>query len=403
MNPTKEQIEKLYSEEKLTLDQIANKFNISKTTMSRLLKKYNMAKICGKRVNQPTKEELIDLYQNKKITMQEIGEKFKINRITISRLLKKYKIEISFIPKKEELEDLYFKMNKNISDISKIYFVDRNTVSKWFNKYNIPTDLYTKSKKPSKEDLQKLYFIDNLTTKQIGHLYNSSRQTVDRWFKEYNLATNSNQKKFSHLRAVPLTKNQKEFIVGSMLGDGHIDHKSKKSNRLVFCHSEKQLDYLLWKKNIMKEYVNTVTRYEQKERNSICWKWSSIYLNDLKQFHTMFYDNNKKIIKDEIINYLTPFAMAVWFMDDGWINHGINMRISSESFTKEENEKLVNMIKINFDINAKVLEYTKNNKKYYYISFNKRNSILLSKLINEYVIDSMKYKLVKDCSSTTTC
>ena len=63
------------------------------------------------------------------------------------------------------------------------------------------------------------------------------------------------------------------------------------------------------------------------------------------------------------------------------------------SFTKDDNEKLTNYIK-NLDLDCKVLNFKYNSKLYYQITFNKINTIKLSNLIKEYVVESMKYKII---------
>ena len=61
--------------------------------------------------------------------------------------------------------------------------------------------------------------------------------------------------------------------------------------------------------------------------------------------------------------YLSPLALAIWIMDDGNLNAGVNMRIATMSFTKEENEKIQDYLKRCFDINSKVMEFNYKTKK----------------------------------------
>jgi len=408
--PSKIELETLYVKNCLTLNQIAKKYNVSKTKVFKWLKSYQIPANPRKSIDIPSKEILEDLYLSKKQDTFEIANTYKVHRATVSKWLKYYNIktrqifDIKPMPPKLELEELYIRMQKTMKDIAIIYNVDRNLIGKWLSNYNIDV----LPREVSKEELEYYYINHLMTTAQIGSIYGVSRQTVSRWLFAHKISIRSNVRKFYHLKAIPFTSLQKEFIIGTLLGDGHIGGlgKYKRSKRLTMTHCEKQLNYLLWKKEIMGNFVNNLNRYEEKKRNSISWRWASIVHNEFNFYHKLFYDNNKKVIREEIVRYLTPFAMAVWIMDDGWKNHNSNIRISSESFSKQENDILVNAIKINFNINCKVIEYTKNNKKYYYLSFNKRNSILLTELIKQYIHKDMKYKLIsleQDRSSTTTC
>ena len=412
MNISKEELQKLYIDNNLTIDQIAEKLKVSKAAVFRKIKKYEIEKENNHFEKKPlSKELLIDLYINQEKTLDEIAQVAGSHRITIYKWMRIYNIptrdpnKLREIPSKDKLYDLYVVQCKTLDEMELILNANRNLISKWLRSYNITIRLYNvKVECPTKEILLRLYEQEKMTVKQISELYKTNETVVQRWFYGFSIPLRSNQRKFYHLRGIPLTQRQREFIVGTMLGDGFLACIGKKGSvRLTMTHCEKQLDYLLWKKEIMSNYVNMVQGpYTEKTRNSTRWSWASINLNDFKFFHKLFYENNKKIIREEVGHYLTPLGMAVWFMDDGWKNHS-NLRISSEGFTKLENETLSRIIKLNFDINCKVAEYTRHNKKYCYLSFNKENSIKLTKLIKPYVIDLMSYKLIQDCSSTTIC
>jgi len=264
-------------------------------------------------------------------------------------------------------------------------------ISKWFEYYGLEVDYF--KTRPSFEELEKFYIKEKMNLNQLMKIFNVGRNTIRKWFKYDNIEIRSPQRKYAHLRKVPLTQIQKEFIVGTLLGDGYLG----KQNILEIKHSHKQLKYLLHKKEIMSNYVNYIREHKKNlnitEKEYTCWSLHTIKLNELYFFRKLFYENNKKVVKRDIIRFLTPFAMAIWYMDDGWRNKN-SMKISSESFTEKEHLLLKDMIKINFDINVKLCKYKRNEKEYNYLSFNKRNSILLTKLIKPYIIESMKYKLV---------
>jgi hypothetical protein len=64
------------------------------------------------------------------------------------------------------------------------------------------------------------------------------------------------------------------------------------------------------------------------------WSFSSFnYIYDL------FYKNKVKIVPKDIGNYLTPLALAIWFMDDG-SKHSAGVLLHTNLFSKEEVELL---------------------------------------------------------------
>jgi len=244
--------------------------------------------------------------------------------------------------------------------------------------------------KPSKEELLDLYITTIKSIKLLGKQYNVGERTINRWFKEYKIKPiRSVERKYYHLRQVPLTQKQKEFVIGSLLGDGHIS--KGKLKRFAVCHGEKQLDYLKYKKDLLSNFITTdIHKTIQKTRNSTLYSITTIGHKDFEFFHNLFY-KDKKIIKEELINLITPYSIAIWFMDDG-NTRKYNMKLCTESFTKEENEVLTKIFD-KFDIICNVYKYNNREKKYYYLTFNKENSIKLSKLIKPYIIPSMGYKL----------
>lgn len=347
-----------------------------------------------------SKEKLIELYDKKKWSLKKISEYFSISESSVYRLMVKYGILMRpavkpemLIPPKEDLKKLYYGDGKTLKEIADIYNTTRNMVSKWFNTLGLEISYFKAHKIPSRKEITNFYLKEKLTIKQLCCIYKVNRKIINKWLKHYNIEIRSPQRKYAHLRAVSLTRHQKEFIVGTLLGDAYLNNK----NVLEIKHSENQLKYLLWKKDIMSNYVNYIRKREGVlkgyEKVYVYWSWHTIRLPELSYFRKLFYKNNKKVINDKIANFLTPFAMAVWVMDDGW-RQGSLIKISSESFNEDEHNILKWLVKLNFDINLKICVYNRNGKKYNYISFNKRNSTLLTKLIEPYVIESMRYKLV---------
>jgi len=82
----------------------------------------------------------------------------------------------------------------------------------------------------SKEELIKLYYTENLTTSQIGILFKVSNNTISKWMRINNIPNKNSPQKFNHIRNVNLTQLQKEFVIGSMLGDGNINFRKTQLN-----------------------------------------------------------------------------------------------------------------------------------------------------------------------------
>jgi len=239
---------------------------------------------------------------------------------------------------------------------------------------------------------------------KIAEIFGVDRHTISKILKRYGRKSNYSSKKFDKVRKIPFSENHKNIIIGTLLGDGCIYKQRKNTNNMYkyyLSHSKKQKEYFLWKFNNLKpfitKYYETETNILGKTHNQL--KATSIAHSEFKFYADMFYDNNVKIIPKNIALFLNPITMAIWFMDDGSLNRksceekGYGLRICSLNFTYKDHIILKDALKICFNINVKIGAYNRNDKKYYYINFNKRNSWLLKNIIDDYVIDSMKYKL----------
>ena len=211
-----------------------------------------------------------------------------------------------------------------------------------------------------------------------------------------------NERKYYHLREIPLEQRHKDFIIGTLLGDGCLARGGKKSNfRLSFAHCEKQKDYFLWKFDFLKPFTNNFYKSIDKRGNSTMYQTKSICHKELNQYADMFYDSSrKKHIPENIEELLTPLGLAIWLMDDGNLNEKVNIRMSSMGFSFEEHEKLQNALRNKFGIECVIRDYKYKNKMYNMLWFNKENSLKYSNLVRPHIVESMKYKIMEEPSET---
>jgi ubiquinol-cytochrome c reductase cytochrome b subunit len=118
------------------------------------------------------------------------------------------------------------------------------------------------------------------------------------------------------------------------------------------------------------------------------YRFNTYSFTSLLWLYKLFYTHSKKkVIPANIVDYLTPLALAIWIMDDGtWKKPGV--RIATNSFTKEQVKLLKLALETKFNIKTTL---HKNNERYQlYI---KQESIsLLKKLVLPHIVPSMFYK-----------
>ena len=105
------------------------------------------------------------------------------------------------------------------------------------------------------------------------------------------------------------------------------------------------------------------------------------------KYRNLFYKNNIKIIHEESLQKLDSFGLFIWFMDDGY-KKGDSYCFSTNCFSKEELIHLQKMLKNNFNIDVRIHK----NKTLYVL---KKSADILTNLIQDFVPESMKYKLNK--------
>ncbi len=242
----------------------------------------------------------------------------------------------------------------------------------------------------TKELLYSLYVESNLTTYDIANKFSCHKKTVSRYLAKYNIPINSCNRKFYKNKQQKLTDIQRQILVGTLLGDGCLS-KHGNYSRLLVGHCEKQYDLLYFKFNIFNNLTSKILKKLDKRHNSIMYSFSTITHQELDFYYSLFYKNGAKTIGD-IYNEFTELSLAIWIMDDGSLNK-TNLRISTDSFTYKDNCYLKDLLIRKFDIYCDIKNYTRNNSQYYYLSFNKVNTIKTSLLVQKFFIESMKYKL----------
>lgn len=263
----------------------------------------------------------------------------------------------------------------------------------WYNKSLC--DLSTKEI----EEIVDMYNKEN-SILEISDKYKISAPSIIKLLKSKNIQVYHKGRKYEILKQTPFSKKNKEFIVGTLLGDGCI-RKSGSNSRLCLVHSKKFELYFHWKITQLDKYFNLWREQEHKIKKSTLLYTETLQHQGLNNFYNMFYNNGKKIVPDNLDMYMTPYSLCVWYLDDGTLNSKTNYRIYTNCFCYEDQVKLVNLLKRCFDLDAKIIQ---RKDKQYYLSFNSKNSEKMTEIIQPYVIESMKYKLITlDKSSTTTC
>jgi len=196
---------------------------------------------------------------------------------------------------------------------------------------------------------------------------------------------------------VSLSSEQKDILIGSMLGDGCLESQNKnRTYRLKIEQSFSHKEYVDWLYRKLKNLVLTEPKIKIKKIGSKTYQnygFQTISCSQLRFFAHQFYDQNskKKKIPKIIGKLLNPLALAVWFMDDGQIKSRKHraLLINSQCFSRKDLGLLQKALKDKFGTET-TLKKEKTGYRIYLLS--KTISIFLA-IINPYILPSMRYKL----------
>ena len=196
-----------------------------------------------------------------------------------------------------------------------------------------------------------------------------------------------------HLKTVLFTDRQHAIVIGSVLGDACLHPNWSKTNyTLKITRSEKQEAYINWQFEQLKPFVLTPPRWYEKTHS---YTIRTISHSGLTMLYREFYQNGKKILPPRIKEYIqNSLILASWFMDDG---NAIRVKgvlkgyhLNTQSFTEAENQMIVKSLEEIHGIHACI----ERNHGYYRIGiYSKIARNVFHDLIQEYVIESMRYKL----------
>jgi hypothetical protein len=178
-----------------------------------------------------------------------------------------------------------------------------------------------------------------------------------------------------------------------LLGDANLSANWSKTNyRLQIRHAEQQSEYVWWKYGQLQQIVTTPPKVYGKTH---CVHFRTISHPALTKMHDRFYPCGTKRLTDHVTHYLKdPLTIAVWFMDDGNAvirnNKLVGYHLNTQSFTREENERLAHMLKKVYNIDCSI----ENNHTYVRLAIWRCASReALRQIIEPHVITSMRYKL----------
>jgi cytochrome c oxidase subunit 2 len=195
-------------------------------------------------------------------------------------------------------------------------------------------------------------------------------------------------------KAIVVTVEQHEVIVGSLLGDMCAIRPTLNQNCRLSINQSNQ-SYLLSLMALLSTLVRQpeLTPHHKFDRETETrfygYQFCTMSLPCLNIYREWFYPQGIKIVPTNIANHLTPLGLTHWFMQDGYKNQK-SVKLATNSFNDAELELLIQALSSNFGINCS-LHKTSDIGKNIYVRYESISRFV--ELVKPYIHSSMLYKL----------
>lgn len=180
--------------------------------------------------------------------------------------------------------------------------------------------------------LRELYLEQLLTETEIAEQFNTTQVSICRRRKKWGIPKVGKTGRIT-TALEPLTSRQEALLYGSLLGDGGLRATGQDTARFSEGHSEKQVPYLEWKAGILGAYVRKMVPTEKRGEEGRVFRGRMLYTYAtvrLRPWYEKFYPapDRKRVFPADLPQRMSPFVLAVWYMDDGSILNQFHPRIT---------------------------------------------------------------------------
>lgn len=190
-------------------------------------------------------------------------------------------------------------------------------------------------------------------------------------FKPYQskkMQPNSNLLKEYKTTLKPFTQEQRDIIIGTLLGDSTIQRSRV---RIKWEQTSSVSEYVCSVYDLFHPYVGTppklASQFDKRTSQIYYTMRFQTYSHENIQFYKdLFYqgdskDTYTKIVPLDIEQYLTPRALAHWFMGDGSKHKNSGYKFATDSFTFTEHELLQTALKNKFNLVVTIQKHGESN------------------------------------------
>lgn len=206
---------------------------------------------------------------------------------------------------------------------------------------------------------------------EMAKIASCTKRVIEKWGQEkHHIDT------YTRMKNKQINAQQHDLIIGSLLGDGHID-KREDFPLFIVSHAKNQKDYLYYKYEIMKDLCEmTPTEYNGKKEYSIMG--SVCNCQDFYRFNTRTYYSLKPfrdMTKIDLIRCLNEYSFSIWMLDDAHCNIKGYWELCAPLETESERKELISSLQNKFGLST---VQKKDNR---YFRFHSEDSLKITKII----------------------
>jgi hypothetical protein len=165
----------------------------------------------------------------------------------------------------------------------------------------------------------------------------------------------------AYKRTLKLSNTQRSIIVGTLLGDGHLETQNgRKTFRLKIEHTSSQELYTIWLYEQLQTWVQTPIAIKPKHVNGVTtthhW-FQTLSVAQFRFYGLQFYDlQGCKKVPKIIRRLLTPLALAIWFMDNGSAKskHHRAVILNTQCFERQQIVRLQDALAQRYGLESKI-------------------------------------------------
>jgi hypothetical protein len=190
------------------------------------------------------------------------------------------------------------------------------------------------------------------------------------------------------------------ILTGTLLGDAWV-MKNTTGYNAAWEHENSQKQYTEYKMHLLYPLcMRTEAMYLPRING---WRGGTLVHPMFEDLRNKFYPLNKKVVTEEILNYLNAPGLACWYMDDGWAQSTSYM-IATSGFTLDEHHIIRKFLREKFGLYTNICPcelktsrissfgHPKVNRIIYNLYIVRKSVQRFEELIGPYICPSMEYK-----------